>query len=96
MPGVTFFVFSDDPSWVIEQWGELSDVEVVSHNTQSQCHEDMRLMSMCNCNIIANSTFSWWAAWLNTRPYKIVIAPKTWKMANETSKRMLLPGWSVM
>lgn len=74
-----FFLFSDDPIWVKENMMFLGDeMVVVDFNTGEKSYEDMRLMSMCKHNIIANSSFSWWAAWLNNNPDKIVIAPDKW------------------
>lgn len=73
-----FFVFSDDVSWAIENLQLSRTVNCVSHNTGAQSYEDMRLMSLCNHNIIANSSFSWWAAWLNMHTNKIVICPTNW------------------
>lgn len=74
----TFYVFSDDPSWVTEHLNFSSPFELVS-GTYSKTHfEDLYLISQCRNNIIANSTFSWWAAWLNPNKEKLVIAPKKW------------------
>ena len=69
----TFLVFSDDISWCKGVFPE--GVIFMEGNSQ---FEDMCLMSLCNHNIIANSSFSWWAAWLNNNKDKKVIAPKTW------------------
>lgn len=74
----TFFVFSDDLDWVKANLGLGENAVLVSHNTGRSSYEDMRLMSMCNHNIIANSSFSWWGAWLNNNSSKIVIAPRQW------------------
>ena len=68
-----FMVFSDDPVWCRENFG--SDVVVVEGN---QGIEDMFLMSMCSHHIIANSSFSWWGAWLNPNKNKVVISPSVW------------------
>lgn len=73
-----FFVFSDDPGWISENLKLPYPMTIVNHNQEDQCHEDLRLMSQCKHHIIANSSFSWWAAWLNPSARKIVLAPGRW------------------
>lgn len=74
-----FFIFSDDIEWVKENL-DLSNVdhEFIDWNKNEDSYIDMQLMSLCKHNIIANSSFSWWGAWLNNKPNKIVIAPQKW------------------
>ena len=74
----TLFIFSDDIEWVKENLKLPYESVYVSHNTGAKSFEDMRLMSLCRHNVIANSSFSWWAAWLNNNKEKIVIAPQRW------------------
>jgi hypothetical protein len=72
------FIFSDDPAWVGENL--VTDVEytlVVNAGADADL-DDLQLMSLCRHHVIANSSFSWWGAWLNANPDKVVIAPKTW------------------
>lgn len=73
-PGHRFFIFSDDPEWCTENLVFLKDQEatVIVGNTPL---EDLELMSTCEHNIIANSSFSWWAAWLNRNKEKKVVTP---------------------
>ena len=77
-PNPTLFIFSDDIEWVKENLKLPYQSVYVSHNTGEKSFEDMRLMSSCKHNVIANSSFSWWGAWLNANPEKVVIAPKKW------------------
>jgi hypothetical protein len=70
-----FLIFSDDISYSKNIFGQSENILYITGNT---AEVDMCMMSMCNHNIIANSSFSWWAAWLNSNPYKKVIAPKKW------------------
>jgi len=73
-----FFFFSDDMDWVKETFKNIENSYYVDRNTWKSSYEDMRLMSLCKHNIVANSSFSWWWAWLNINKDKIVIAPKKW------------------
>jgi len=73
-----FFVFSDDIAWVKDNLKIYFTCRYVDHNQGTESYNDMRLMSLCQHHIIANSSFSWWGAWLNPNQEKIVIAPKKW------------------
>lgn len=72
------FVFSDDMEWVRKNLNIPYQTYFIEWNKDENSFEDMRLMSLCSYNIIANSSFSWWSAWLNQNPDKIVIAPQKW------------------
>jgi hypothetical protein len=72
------FVFSDDPGWVRANMRFGLPMTYVAHNGPDRNYEDLRLMSLCRHNVVANSSFSWWGAWLNRNPGKIVIAPREW------------------
>ena len=73
-----YFIFTDDPSWVSENFILKHSYFIVDINHGSKSFLDMHLMSLCQINIIANSSFSWWGAWLNNKKDKIVYAPKNW------------------
>ena len=98
MPRPTFFVFSRQDM----EWGrrlfETLDVPfsmIGEEDASAPAYEDMRMMSLCKHNIIANSSFSWWGAWLNGNPEKMVIAPQHWFTdANGGEARHPAPaGW---
>jgi len=82
-----FFVFSDDIAWSREQLKDIQNTTFIDHNTGADSYKDMVVMSACRNQIIANSTFSWWGAWLNDFDKKIVIAPKTWFHYNYLTKK---------
>jgi hypothetical protein len=71
----TFFIFSDDINWCKENFNFLGDVVYCEDNED---FEDLFLMSLCNNNIMANSSFSWWGSWLNQNENKIVVSPRIW------------------
>jgi hypothetical protein len=73
-----FFVFSDDPDWVRQHLRLDYPTTYVTHNRADKDYEDLRLMATCRHHIIANSSFSWWAAWLGRYPAQMVFAPAKW------------------
>ena len=86
------FVFSDEPEWVAENFSV--DVPMTIVPAGNPGHEDLYLMSRCRHHIIANSSFSWWGAWLNPFENKIVCAPERW-FADETRNNAavdIVPG----
>ncbi|MFT4802830.1 MAG: hypothetical protein ACI9YE_000016 [Psychroserpens sp.] len=90
------FIFSDDLKWVKQNIKLNLPTVYVDHNSAETCHEDLRLMSLCKHNIIANSSFSWWGAWLNSNPTKKVYAPIRWFNSNSRnldSKDIIPKSW---
>jgi len=73
-----YFVFSDDMEWVKSHLRIGAPCTYVSHNDEATAVNDLALMSNCQHHIIANSSFSWWGAWLNPNPNKLVIRPRVW------------------
>jgi len=82
-----FFVFSDEPEWAAANLFTKCPMSIVSWKG-SRDYEELQLMMECRHHIIANSSFSWWGAWLNPRVDKIVVAPKQWQR-KESSREML-------
>ncbi|AHB87954.1 alpha-1,2-fucosyltransferase [Thermosynechococcus sp. NK55a] len=92
-----FYVFSDDPDWVRANLKLPAPMIVIDHNRGEHSFRDMQLMSACRHHILANSSFSWWGAWLNSQPHKLVIAPKRWFNVDDFDTRDLYcSGWTVL
>jgi hypothetical protein len=90
VPSFRLYFFSDDIGWVKQNLAVHKDAEFISSNQHSAI-EDFYLMTKCRHNIIANSSFSWWPAWLNANPEKIVIAPKKWFVDTTIDTHDLIP-----
>lgn len=91
-----FFVFSDELNFAHEFVANATDCVVVGHNSDDTAHEDLRLMSLCRHHIIANSTFSWWGAWLNPYKEKTVLVPRQWVGFDTRRIQIALPGWCIV
>jgi len=86
------FVFSDDIGWTRQHLALGMPTTYVDLNPSSRNHLDLHLMAACRHQIIANSSFSWWAAWLNDNPGKTVVAPRRWFRKEDIDTRDLLPA----
>ncbi len=91
LPDAVFYIFSDDIDWVKDNLNIKNEHYFVSNLISKNAMEDFNLMSCCRHNIIANSTFSWWAAWLNAYKEKTVIAPKRWYNMEKLNNTDLIP-----
>ena len=92
---VKYFIFSDDILWVKENLRVQNAIYIISDENRIP-HEDIYLMSICTHNIIANSSFSWWGAWLNQNQNQSTIAPKRWffdEIKEEESKDIVPINW---
>lgn len=85
-----FFVFSDDPGWAERNIKTDAPIIYIKHNGTKN-YEDLRLMSTCKHHIIANSSFSWWGAWLSPEKEKLVITPRRWFKSDGLNARDLIP-----
>lgn len=83
-----FFVFSDDHDWVRANLHFDHPATFIQGNAAEKSYLDLVLMSRCKNHIIANSSFSWWGAWLDPNPEKVVTAPTPWFL----KKWMITPG----
>jgi hypothetical protein len=92
-----FFVFSDEIAWAKENLRLPFPATYIDHNGADYDYEDLRLISHCRYHILANSTFSWWGAWLATFPEKFVIAPRHWFAdLNSVPPSIYPPEWMVL
>jgi len=90
----SFFIFSDDLPWAKENMDIPGEKTFVAHNGPEKEYCDLWLMSLCRHHIIANSSFSWWGAWLSQSPGQQVIAPKIWVRSGSVDTRdIVLDSW---
>jgi hypothetical protein len=89
--GAKFYLFSDDPPWLRANFFPSENLVIASGESGRGDLDDFRLMMNCRHFIIANSSFSWWAAWLGRQPDKIVVAPRQWYCSSEFTEKDLVP-----
>ena len=92
----TLFIFSDDPIWVKKNANFDCKTVVVDINSGKHGWFDLELMKNCNHNIIANSSFSWWGAFLNENSEKIVVAPEYWQTNFKSNSDIIPDSWYIL
>ena len=91
IPNMKLFVFSNDIEWCRNNFSGF-DTVFVEGNTGENSYKDMYLMSQCKHQIIANSSFSWWSAWLNNNRDKLIVCPSQW-LHNVQSQDIICESW---
>lgn len=92
IPALHAYLFSDDPAWANDNIRLPFPTTLIPYDPSAPPTDDFRLMTACQHFIIANSTLSWWAAWLATHPEKIIIAPQQWSR-DPSVPDPVPPGW---
>lgn len=88
------YIFSDDTEWVRDNFKIAVPMTIVDINGPDDAHQDLWLMAACKRFIIANSSFSWWAAWLSKAKDKLVVCPKKWAVrANHDTQNLIPADW---
>jgi hypothetical protein len=94
-PATQFFIFSDDLNWARENLPHQERICFIESTSKYNAPlEELFLMTQCQRHLIANSSLSWWGAWLSSNPSPLVIAPRNW--TNDSHKSwddLLLPQW---
>ena len=96
IPNPHFYVFSDDVAWARANLPTDYPTTFVDHNDQHHGFEDLRLMSACRHHIIANSSFSWWGAWLSKPDQGLTLAPAPWVPGRPVKPALYPPGWQII
>lgn len=91
VPNPHCYVFSDDPHWVRSNFLCEFPMSIVDIHGPNEAHEDLRLMAACEHFVIANSSLSWWGAWLGGCPQKRIVAPKDWFQSSANDPKDLIP-----
>jgi hypothetical protein len=87
-----FFVFSDDGAWAKQLLGSRPDLTYVAYDQPGEAHRELQLMSLCRHHILANSTLSWWGAWLGKKEGQIVFAPRRYHQGIDRPNPDLYPA----
>jgi hypothetical protein len=98
LPAARFFIFSDDPEWCRSAFGEKDQEVIDSGMVAANPLHDLHLMSLASHHIIANSSYSWWAAWLGDKPEQHVVMPDRWYAGNVRApiEEKRLPHWKII
>ena len=94
LPSAKYYIFSDDLEWAQSNLDFIQNKQIIFHvpDVLNADAQEMWLMSQCKHHIIANSSFSWWGAWLSNNPSKIIICPQKWFSNSPHSTKDLIPG----
>jgi hypothetical protein len=92
---LNIFAFSDEPDWVRAQFPDIAGLQVIDWNGAQPAH-DLMLMRSCDHAIIANSSFSWWGAWLGEKPGNSIIAPRLWFAGRPDFTEIVPTRWQVL
>ena len=96
-PNLKVYIFTDDPSWVKQNLDLGLPFELASGNATNSMFEDFQAMRSCKYHVIANSSFSWWTAWLSAHPDKKVVAPNHWFKNSQQDTVDLIPkSWNIL